>query len=150
MDLILWRHAEAEDSLDDLARKLTKRGERQASRMASWLLARLPDDVAILSSPAARTQQTASALGRHFEIDPRLAPGRSPADLTAAAGWPASAGTTLVIGHQPTLGRVAALLLAHVDDHWSVKKASVWWISSSDREDGANTVLRAVIAPDML
>ena len=35
MDLILWRHAEAEvaaEGADDLSRKLTKKGERQAAR----------------------------------------------------------------------------------------------------------------------
>ena len=40
MDLILWRHAEAqdpEDGMDDLARALTRRGEKQAARMAAWL-----------------------------------------------------------------------------------------------------------------
>ena len=45
MDLILWRHAEAEDWLEgptqvgqiDLDRSLTQRGEKQAARMAAWL-----------------------------------------------------------------------------------------------------------------
>ncbi len=40
MDLILWRHAEAENAeegRDDLSRALTPKGERQALRMASWL-----------------------------------------------------------------------------------------------------------------
>ena len=40
MDLILWRHAEAEEADDgrpDLERKLTARGERQATRVALWL-----------------------------------------------------------------------------------------------------------------
>ncbi len=150
MDLILWRHAEAEDSFDDHERKLTKLGERQASRMAAWLLAHLPEDCVILASPAVRTRQTASALGRPVKIDPRLAPGRSPAELIAVAGWPERTGTTLIVGHQPTLGRVAALLLAHADDHWSVKKGAVWWISADDREEGVRTVLRAAIAPEML
>ena len=38
MDLILWRHAEAEELAeagDDLARALTSRGEKQAARMAA-------------------------------------------------------------------------------------------------------------------
>ena len=29
MELILWRHAEAEDGGDDMKRELTKRGKRQ-------------------------------------------------------------------------------------------------------------------------
>ena len=37
MNLILWRHAEAEDGADDLQRALTGKGRRQAARMAQWL-----------------------------------------------------------------------------------------------------------------
>ncbi len=40
MDLILWRHAEAEKAnpgSDDLTRALTAKGEKQATRMAAWL-----------------------------------------------------------------------------------------------------------------
>ena len=39
MDLILWRHAEAhegQEGEDDLLRRLTPRGEKQAARMAAW------------------------------------------------------------------------------------------------------------------
>ena len=47
MDLLLWRHADAEDGddapVDDLKRKLTPRGERQASRIALWLHRQMPD-----------------------------------------------------------------------------------------------------------
>ena len=150
MDLILWRHAEAEDGMDDLARKLTKHGERQASRVASWLVSRLPDKIVILASPAVRTRQTASALGRHFDIESTLAPGRSPDDVLAAANWPSGSRSALIVGHQPTLGRVASRLLANCDDQWPVRKAAVWWFSSRDREEGANILLRAVISPDML
>ena len=150
MDLILWRHAEAEDGVDDLARKLTARGERQARRMAKWLAEHLADDVVILCSPAIRTRQTASALGRQIQVEPRLAPGHSPAQLLAAAGWPNRAGLTVIVGHQPTLGRVAAQLLAGIDDHWSVKKGAVWWISTHDPEGSGRITLRAALSPDLL
>ena len=54
MQLILWRHAEAEDAngKDDLDRALTKKGHLQAERMAKWLRSRLPEDCRILVSPA--------------------------------------------------------------------------------------------------
>ena len=51
MDLILWRHAEAEDAAEgqgDLDRVLTSRGEKQAARMAAWLDRQLADGVKIL------------------------------------------------------------------------------------------------------
>ena len=40
MDLIVWRHAEAEDGVPDLERKLTAKGRKQAERVAQWLLQR--------------------------------------------------------------------------------------------------------------
>src|SRR5262245_23237221 len=70
MNLILWRHADAEDAApgaSDDARGLTAKGEKQAKRMAAWLKSRLLDDAEILVSPARRAQQTAQALTRRFQ-----------------------------------------------------------------------------------
>ena len=82
MDLILWRHAEAQEwpagdprTRTDLERALTSRGERQAARMAQWLDRQLPGSARILSSPARRCEQTAQALERRFRICNELAPG---------------------------------------------------------------------------
>ena len=52
MDIILWRHADAEDGADDLARRLTAKGEAQAAAMAKWLRRHLPADYVVLASPA--------------------------------------------------------------------------------------------------
>src|SRR6476660_7064570 len=84
MDLILWRHAEAEEPQeghDDLARPLTPRGEKQAARMAAWLDRQLPEGLRVLASPARRTEQTASALGRKFKMRAELLPGGTPQEL---------------------------------------------------------------------
>lgn len=148
MDLILWRHAEAEDGTPDLERELTGRGRKQASRMADWLNPRLPPDIRILASPAARTLQTAQALGREYEVEPALAPGASAAAILAAADWPDATHPVLIVGHQPTLGHVAARLLAGVDGEVSVKKAGVWWFQSRIRDGELQVVLRAVAGPD--
>ena len=37
VDLILWRHAEAEPGEPDLGRRLTSKGLKQAERMGEWL-----------------------------------------------------------------------------------------------------------------
>lgn len=66
MDLILWRHAEAEElgeGMDDLTRALTPRGEKQAAKVAAWLDRQLPEGLRVIASPARRTEQTAAALG---------------------------------------------------------------------------------------
>jgi len=153
MELILWRHAEAEDGTPDLSdakRRLTARGVKQAHDMAKWLRPRLPKKTRILVSPATRTQQTVHALALPFEIEPGIAVGAAAADLIAAADWPGSTKTVLLVGHQPTLGQLAALLLTGKEAEWSVKKGGIWWFSSRNRESEDQTLLRAVMNPDML
>ncbi|MGB6053615.1 MAG: histidine phosphatase family protein, partial [Burkholderiaceae bacterium] len=43
MELILWRHADAEPGEPDLERALTAGGRRQAAKMAAWLDRKLPN-----------------------------------------------------------------------------------------------------------
>jgi phosphohistidine phosphatase len=150
MDLILWRHAEAEDGLPDINRELTARGRKQASRMADWLNPRLSQDIRILVSPAKRTRQTAQALGRDFEEAPAVAPGARADAVLAAAGWPDAACPVLIVGHQPTLGQVAMQLLAGQAGDLSIKKGGVWWFQGRERAGQLEVVLRAVVAPDWL
>lgn len=153
MDLILWRHAEAEMFAaegGDLQRALTAKGERQARRMADWLNQRLPASARILSSPALRCRTTAEALGRDFKIVPALAPDASPQAVLEAARWPSATEAVLVCGHQPTLGQVAAQLLAGQEHDWSVKKGAVWWLRSRERDGVAEVTLVAMQAPDCL
>lgn len=153
VDLILWRHAEAEEAsakLPDARRRLTARGEKQARQMAQWLKKRLPKKLRILVSPTERTQMTAHALGLPFEVVPSIGPDAAAADLLAAAGWPDEGGTVLIVGHQPTLGRVAARLLGGEEADWAVKKGGLWWFSNRVREDGTQSLLRTAISPDLL
>ena len=150
MDLILWRHAEAEEGMPDRARKLTAKGMRQAKRMAAWLEARLPQDVVVLASPARRAQQTVAALTDRVRTLDALAVGASAKGVLAAAGWPDKSGTVLVAGHQPTLGQVAALAMTGAVDDWSIKKGAVWWLASRSREDGRQVYVRAVISADLV
>lgn len=153
MDLILWRHAEAHllrEGQDDLQRALTAKGERQAQRMAEWLNQRLAQSTRVLVSPALRTQQTATALQRSFKTVAALAPDGTPEGLLAAARWPDASEPVLVIGHQPTLGFVAARLLAGESQYWSIRKAALWWFRHRQRDGGAQVVLQAVQGPDLL
>jgi phosphohistidine phosphatase len=146
MDLILWRHADAESSSPDSARKLTERGCEQAQRMAAWLKPRVPVDCRVLASPAARAQQTAAALGLPFVISPALGTDAVAADVLAAADWPERPGTVMIVGHQPTLGRVAALLLSGRDSDWNIGKGALWWL----RNNRGDVTLRAAIDPELL
>lgn len=148
MDILLWRHADAEEGADDAARALTPKGLKQADRMGAWLNARLPKGARVIVSPAVRAQQTASALARDAKTNSRVAPGAQPAAVLEAAGWPCGSGTVVVVGHQPTLGAAAALAVTGKVAEWRIKKGGVWWISAEEGE--AAPVVVAVMTPDML
>jgi phosphohistidine phosphatase len=150
MDLILWRHAEAESGAPDDGRRLTAKGQRQADKMAAWLKARLPEPTRILVSPARRARQTAAALTDRFEVIAALGAGATASAVLRAAGWPDAEGAVVVVGHQPVLGEVAALLLANVQQSWSIKKGGVWWFGNRARGEEPQTVLRLVISPEFL
>ena len=152
MDLILWRHAEAEDvASSDLSRALTTRGRKQAQSAAKWLRARLPDDAIVLASPAVRTIQTAETLTDQYRVVREIAPNASANDVLEAAGWPGGiAQTVVIVGHQPTLGHVAARLVAKSGDSWAIKKGGIWWIESRERNGDLEAVLRAAISPDLI
>jgi phosphohistidine phosphatase len=157
MDLILWRHAEAEDGPEgdplgsrDLERALTPRGEKQAFRMASWLDRQLPEGARIMASPARRCEQTALALGRKYKIRTELAPGATAAQLLELVQWPLSKSLILVVGHQPTLGQTIAQLLGLQESDCPVKKGALWWLRSRDRDGHSQTVVVTVQSPEVL
>jgi phosphohistidine phosphatase len=150
MDLILWRHADAEDGVPDAGRNLTAKGEKQAQQMGHWLKARLPEKFKLLVSPAKRAQQTAQALSKTFDTVKSLSPGADAIAVLAAAGWPDAKGTVVVVGHQPTLARVAAFLLAGEEADWNMKKGSIWWISNRVRQGESQTVLRVMMPTEFI
>jgi phosphohistidine phosphatase len=154
VDLVLWRHAEAEAGEPDEGRKLTAKGEKQARRVAEWLHNRLPDNARILSSPARRAQQTAQALAQAFHRKLKtldaLSPSASPEEMLDAIGWTAGKGTLVVVGHQPALGRLASFLLAGRERDWPIRKGGVVWISHRESNGDTEPVLRAAIAPELV
>ena len=150
MDLLLWRHAEAVEGLPDSTRELTERGVRQAHKVAEWLESRRPKKLRVLVSPTVRTRQTASAFTKDFEIVPALGPGNDISSILGACGWPDGGGSVLVVGHQPELGRLAALQLSGQEADWTIKKGALWWFSNRVREGETQTVLRAAIPADLV
>ncbi len=160
MDLILWRHAEAHEHPDpiggrpgdaaDRARRLTSRGEKQAARMAAWLDRQLPDGARIWCSPAQRCEQTALALGRKFKLREEIAPEADPMALLELVQWPQGRSPVLVVGHQPTLGRVVARLLGFSEPDCSVKKGAVWWLRHRERDGVGQTVVVTVQTPELI
>ncbi len=153
MDLILWRHADAGDSIEgplDADRALSGKGTRQAQRMAQWLNKQLPASTRILVSPTLRTRQTADALDRKFKIAPALAPERTVDALLELVRWPDAREPVLVVGHQATLGLTAAYLVAGTVQPWAVRKGSIWWLRRRERQGVPVVVLQTVLSVDRL
>ena len=153
MDLILWRHAEAiepEAGQSDMTRPLTRRGEKQAAKMAAWLDRQMPDTARIWVSPSRRTEQTAAALGRKFKITDALAPQGTVEQLLELAHWPLGNACVLMIGHQPTLGQTLSQVLSLSDRECAVRKGAVWWVRHRERETQAQTVVVTVQTPEFL
>ena len=153
MDLIFWRHAEAEDwteGCDDMARSLTPRGEKQAKRMANWLDRQLPEGTRIVCSPARRCEQTVMALGRKYKLRPELAPDTTPDALLSMAGWPNGKSVVLLVGHQPSLGQSIALLLGMQHDGCAVRKGALWWIRIRERDGDTQTAVLTVQSPELI
>ncbi len=148
MDLILWRHAEAEPGEPDLGRRLTAKGAQQAERMADWLDSHLPDTCRVLVSPADRAQQTAQRAQAKFRTVPELAPGATVDALLRAAGWPDAREPVLIVGHQPTLGEIGGV--PAVGRRSAVERAQGRAVVAirPARERGAEIVLKVVIGPD--
>jgi len=156
-DLILWRHAEAEDLVDnedtggsDLSRRLTGRGEKQAARIAAWLDRQLPEGARVWSSPAVRTEQTVLALGRKYKLSDALRPDASADALLELVQWPQLRQPTLVVGHQPTLGQVVARLVGLSEADCSIRKGAVWWLRRRERQGVAQTVIVTVQTPELM
>ena len=153
MELILWRHAEAEahkpDQLADQLRVLTPKGARHASRVGAWLDRQLPAQCRVLSSPATRCVQTAEALGRKFATVDALNTDSSAEKILDAAGWPDARMPVVVVGHNPLLGQVASLIFSGTAQDWKIRKASVFWISHKGEDDPAPFV-RLAAGPDII
>ena len=151
MELILWRHAEAEDAgaQGDAARRLTRKGEKQAERMARWLRPQLDGTWRVVVSPAVRALGTVAPLDLPYEVRESVSTSAGPESILEEAGWPED-GQVLVVGHQPTLGQVAAILLGGRTGDVSVRKGAILWFSTREREGRSETVLKAVLDPDTL
>src|SRR3569833_2691153 len=151
MDLIFWRHAEAEDEregLVDIDRPLTAKGEKQAQRVGAWLDRHLPDGTRVLCSPALRCQQTALARGRKFKLRDALAPGAVVTDLLDAAQWPHARRPVMIVGHQPVLGEAVARVLDVPVAPCKIRKACEKKQHNHKRDGHEQTLVWAVQSPE--
>jgi phosphohistidine phosphatase SixA len=116
-ELILLRHAHAEPAVPgqaDLDRALSPEGLAEAEAAGRWLAEHglVPD--CVLCSPARRTRETLEAvLAVVGYVDQRLEDAvyeATPGTLAALADSHRDVGRLLVVGHNPGLERLAALM----------------------------------------
>ena len=152
MDLILWRHAQAFDGTPDLDRQLTRKGQRQAQKMADFLKPRLPKHTVIWTSEAQRSIETAACLNAHTHIKSALNPDGDyqailPLLLTQHQHC------LLIVGHQPWLGQVWAHCMGlnnQGEDYWTIKKGGVVWLKLQMHLEALDCQLVAALAPNFL
>ncbi len=125
-ELILLRHAEAvpmERGGDDLQRALSPRGEQEAQAAGLWLAAHGLRPERVLCSPTRRTNETTRlALAA---IDGAAVPqvadeiyDATPGELLVLLDQHSDAGTVMLVGHNPGIERLVALLVEGRSDEF--------------------------------
>jgi len=125
-ELILLRHAEAvppDASLEDRDRSLSPRGEQEAQAAGLWLVSHGLRPDRVLCSPTRRTEETARlALAAVDNAPiPQLAPEiyeASPGELLALLDQHDDANTLMLVGHNPGIERLVALLVEGRSDEF--------------------------------
>ena len=118
--LILTRHAKSswdDPDQDDHGRPLNARGRRAALELGEWLHSRGYEPDEVLCSTAERTRETwFRALAAPLEVTPRVSYVDSlyhaTPDVMLAALQKATGDCVMMIGHNPGIGELAAMLPA--------------------------------------
>jgi phosphohistidine phosphatase SixA len=118
-ELILLRHAEAQPAQpggEDGVRRLSGRGEQEARDAGTWLKkhGKRPDRV--LCSPSERTCATAKLALSKLERAPTMQTAEeiynaTPGELLALLDQHGDAKTVMLVGHNPGIERLVALLV---------------------------------------
>jgi phosphohistidine phosphatase len=125
-ELILLRHAEAvpiETSGDDQQRPLSARGEQEAQAAGLWLAGHGIRPERVLCSPTRRTDETTRLALAAIDSAPvpQMAPeiyDASPGELLALLDQHSDARTVMLVGHNPGIERLVALLVEGRSDEF--------------------------------
>jgi phosphohistidine phosphatase SixA len=125
-ELILLRHAEAvpiETSGDDQQRPLSARGEKEAQAAGLWLAAHGIRPERVLCSPTRRTDETTRLALAAIDSAPvpQMADeiyDASPGELLALLDQHGDARTVMLVGHNPGIERLVALLVEGRSDEF--------------------------------
>jgi phosphohistidine phosphatase SixA len=118
-ELILLRHAEAlpaSSGSQDLERPLSPRGEQEALAAGRWLAAHGARPDRLLCSPALRARRTAELAAKAVAPDGAIGLAgeiydATPGELLALLDQHADARCVLLVGHNPGIERLVALMV---------------------------------------
>lgn len=135
-EIILVRHAHAEPAAagqDDIARVLTVRGEAEADSAGAWLKRHAAAPARVLCSPAARARETCERVLKvigyaDVREDARIYEA-TPATLIRVLDEHADAHPLMLVGHNPGLENLVALLTEGASDSGrGIPPAGVVWL----------------------
>ena len=150
-DIILLRHAHAEPGSrgqNDADRALTARGRTEADTAGTWLKSQGIRPDRLVSSPAARARETYAHVRAitsfgEAEEDQRIYDA-TPGDLIDVIAADKDADCTLLVGHNPGMESLVALLTDGASDNGrGMPTAAVVWLRlprSAQLEPGAAEV----------
>lgn len=153
--LILLRHAETMASAadgSDRARPLTPRGESEAKAAGLWLHEHGAHPDRVLCSPAQRAMMTAAPALAALDVGtPQYIPGiydATPGSLISLLDEHADAQQVLLIGHNPGLERLVALLVeGRSQEYRGMPPASIAWLHLDDSLEPGSASLHAFWSP---
>jgi phosphohistidine phosphatase SixA len=136
-EIILLRHAHADSAVagqDDMARVLSLRGEAEADAAGEWLKRHAASPDRVLCSPAARSRETCervlAALGYSDLRSEARIYDATPATLIRVLDEHADAGSVLLVGHNPGLENLVALMTEGASDSGrGIPPAGVVWMT---------------------
>jgi len=116
--LVLLRHAKSEwpYGVRDLRRPLAKRGRRDAVAVGGWIRDHVPPLDAVICSPAERARRTWALVAAELDdppparYDERVYGAVATELLTLVRKLSNNVGAALLVGHNPDLEELAALL----------------------------------------
>jgi phosphohistidine phosphatase len=131
--LVILRHAKAAnpETVPDRDRPLTERGHADAAAAGAWLAQRGYQPDVVVCSPARRTKETwhgaalALAAAPTVRYDDGIYHATAESLLDVVHGLPDDVGTALLIGHNPALSQLSALLDPDAADPNGLRTAGI-------------------------
>lgn len=154
MKLLLVQHAEAKPEEEDPNRPLSKKGQSDIRKVATFLKKYINFNInSIRYSPKTRARQTAEVLAEWLNPSDGIyeAEGLKPLDnpSTWADHLSKEKGNILLVGHLPHLCKLASLLLCK-DKNRTVINFQMGGVACMERDESGSWILCWLVIPEIL